>query len=151
MKKSVRKILTLALTLVLICTLAATAFAVSIESDSAETDFGNLHLKVTLEVADTEIKATTTISGVVRYSTGIADVGMTYTYCREDLVRPNYYQTGRDSDTLFTNESHTTASLTNNVGSSYVVIDATAQFVVDVTTPTITAEFAPEPLHVDYY
>ena len=151
MKKSARRILALALTLVLICTLAATAFAVTTERDSDGTNFGALHVDVELLVADTVITATTTISGVVRNSTGIADVGMTYTYCREDLVRPNYYQTGRDSDTLFTDESHTTASLTNNVGSSYVVIDATAQFVVDVTTPTITAEFAPEPLHVDYY
>jgi hypothetical protein len=149
--KKFRRISTLALTLVLICTLAATAFAVSIESDSAETDFGNLHLKVTLEVADTEIKATTTISRVVSDSTGTADVGMTYTYCREDQVRPSYYQTGRHSGTLFVDGNSRTASLTKDVGSGYVVIDATAQFVVDVTTQNVTAEYAPNPLHVDYY
>ena len=151
MKKSARRILALALSLVLICTLAATVFASTIVRDNDQTTIDDVRVDVALEVDDTTIRAITSISGNVSTATGVADVGMTYTYCSEDNIRPSYYQTGRRSGTLFVYEEIRSASLTKNVGSGYVVIDATAQFVVDVTTPNVTAEYAPDPLHVDYY
>ena len=152
MKKSARRILTLVLTLVLVCTLAAIALAVDdeyqVSAVSESTDCHDVYFR-TFVGGD----GTCAIAKMVVENPGEgsfdATVILDYTYCPDNQMRPSAYLTGTKthSFTRYTGVKHTDHTL----GSSYTMIEATGHLVVEksVGKTTYTTEGAYATIYIN--
>lgn len=140
MKKSARKILSLMLTLVLICALALTAFAVNterpIESTSREYDYGQIIMTQTIKGYDKYASAVITFcyengnpvpDNYISKSGGDID----YQYCPEDHIHPSTYI--EDSQT-FQYVRHTGPEVSvsiDELANGYMMVDASMFFTAE--------------------
>jgi hypothetical protein len=137
MKKSARKILSLMLTLVLICALALTAFAVNterpIESTSRVYDYGQIIMTQTIEGYDKYASAVITFcyedGNPVPYNYISKSGGdIDYQYCPEDHIHPSTYV--EDSQT-FPYVQHTGPKVSvsiDELANGYMMVDASMFF-----------------------
>lgn len=157
MKTKFRRTLTLVLTLVLICALALTAFAVNterpIESTSREYDYGQIHLVHTIEGYDKYAKAVISF----HYENGdpvpynyISKSGgdIDFQYCPEDHIHPSTYV--EDSQT-FPVTQHTgpvVAVSTNSLANGYMMVDASMFFTTEFKVLNATLYHSPNVIYV---
>ena len=164
MKFTFRKLSALLLALMLVCGLCVNAFAA--HEDCAKADDA-----VTLGVAIVDIKihsCSDQVSGTVSINetpaeqigtvTCFADMNLTYIYCRDDMIKPSNYVYGSESkvDVYLHAENKSfelvSEKIEQNISSAEnVMLEATLDCVVDVTTPNTTANHQFNDLTVYYY
>lgn len=135
MKKSARRILTLVLTLVLICALAVIAFAeepIVSESVNYSQAGGEFIMTHTLRGYDTRAVAVISYS----YYDGTPapdnywftyDGYIDYQYCPEDQIRPSSFVSARKTASGIGTGPSVTIS-TNTLSSGYMMVDASMRF-----------------------
>lgn len=150
MNKSKRRILALALSLALVCALAATVFATPINIIGEPLTCGVVDFHTYVEGDSTygmaradvenESSFTNTFSGTIRLS---------YTICPEDQIRPLYYEEGTTATLSFTKASgirYVTYTITN---SRYCMIDATGHTYMKQTVNGSIYEVTARPVTLE--
>ena len=164
MKFTFRKLSALLLALMLVCGLCVNAFA-------AHEDCAIADDTVTLGIAIVDIEihsCSDQVSGTVSISadpdnqigtiTCLADMNLSYIYCRDDIIKPSNYVYGSESIVdaylhagkpryvLRSEKLKQTISFVENI-----MLESTLDCVVDVTTPNTTANHQFDDLTVYYY
>lgn len=150
MKKSARRILSLVLTLVLICTLAAVAFATPwmIEGESLTCGIVDFHTYVEGDstyglaqaVVTNEESFTNSFNGTIR---------MSYTICPEDQIRPLYYEEGTTATQSFSRASGARFTSYQITNTRYCMIDATGHTYMKQIVNGSTFEVTARPVTLD--
>lgn len=146
MKKSARKILSLVLSLVLVCTLAVAALAVS---DYVDDTIGDNYVTGTANITRYTVSGATDVDGPA--PTGYnRSVNVAYTYYLYNYNDANDYRSSAIyKESYTTNTAYIAKSYME--GQIYSMRDCTATFQATIVTDTTTAYFRPRPLTVTYY
>ena len=124
MKTKFRKIATIALSLVLICTLAVSAFATVIFDSGEQTECGEVTFHTYVE-GNADYAEARIVFDEVGPLTFDGKTILNYTYCVEDQVRPLYYQYGTKTQEFARYSDVKYATYT--VSSGYIMIEATGK------------------------
>ncbi|MBQ5608215.1 MAG: hypothetical protein IIU86_04250 [Oscillospiraceae bacterium] len=157
MKKSARRILTLVLSLVLICALAITAFALTeMARDHINYEHDGVIMTHQIIGYDTKVIAVISFEAPGDYDLP-NDFGFDYSgyidyqYCREEQVRPENYVAGRKNATDHSNRIAQQIS-TNSLESGYVMIDASMRFSVQFETEHSSVNHnRPDTIYIGIY
>ena len=149
MKTKFRKIAALALSLVLICALAAAVYAYEVSEAGVKVWCYDVQFHTLVEGDGTYVRAEMIedVSGNGNYN---STVTLNYTYCPADQNRPSAYVSGKVVHTFTRYTGLKYADYTLN-GNSYLMVDATGTTVVTKTVngTTYTTEAAPVTIYIN--
>lgn len=138
MKKSARKILSLVLSFVLVCTLATAAFAVT--ADPVEHDYDGCIISGSLSLERRKVTANLSVEAEDD-TTYFGSISVTYTYYQYNHEDMDDYRTASVSNTFERPRDGASATKSFATGSIFSMRDATAHFNLDAVTTEATIDF----------